>query len=224
MYMYYMQIGMIAGSYKPFHSGHFECIKLAASECDEVHLFVSLSDRKRPGEVPIFGKDMEKIWHEELEKILPQNVLVSYGGSPIQQILKEIGDASKSYTENTYIIYADAEDLAKNFNEDILQKYAGWLYGFGQLKLRDTSSTRGESEERSGTAMRKFIEDNDKESFINNMSPGVDGDKIWNLLRSRVVIPDQKITKKKKASESIEVLLKSLIKETVSHKLRRAFF
>lgn len=217
-------IGNIALSGKPVHLGHYELIMLAASECDEVHLFVSLSDRKRPGEVPILGKDMEKIWREELEKIIPQNVLVSYSGSPIQQVLKDIGDASKSYTENTYIIYADAEDLAKNFNEDVLQKYAGWLYGFGQLKLRDTSNTRGESEERSGTAMRKFIEDNDKESFINNMPPGVNGDKIWNLLRSRIVSPDPKITKKKKATESVEMLLKSLIKETVSQKLRQAFF
>ena len=57
-----MRIGLIAMSAKPFHAGHDGLVRMAAGECDAVHLYVSLSDRKRPGEIPILGSDMQIIW------------------------------------------------------------------------------------------------------------------------------------------------------------------
>ena len=76
-----MNIGIVPVSAKPYHVGHHALVTRASDENDKVFLFVSTSDRKRKGEVPILGADMEKVWQEEIEKILPGNVTVTYGGS-----------------------------------------------------------------------------------------------------------------------------------------------
>ena len=52
-------IGLVPMSAKPYHTGHDGLVRIAASENDEVLLFVSISDRKRPGEMPLLGSDMK---------------------------------------------------------------------------------------------------------------------------------------------------------------------
>ena len=66
-----MKIGLIPMAAKPYHAGHHALVTAAAGENDEVILYISLSDRKRKGEVPIYGADMQTVWKEEIEKILP---------------------------------------------------------------------------------------------------------------------------------------------------------
>ncbi len=55
-----MRIGLVPVSAKPYHIGHHALVTRAAEENDQVLLFVSTSDRKRKGEVPILGADMER--------------------------------------------------------------------------------------------------------------------------------------------------------------------
>ena len=37
---------------------------------------------------------MQKVWEEELEPIMPNNVEVRYGGAPVQKVYQEISDAA----------------------------------------------------------------------------------------------------------------------------------
>ena len=64
-------IALIAMSAKPYHAGHDCLIRLAATECDSVFLYVSTSDRARTGEVPVLGRDMELLWREVIAPTLP---------------------------------------------------------------------------------------------------------------------------------------------------------
>ena len=77
-----MKIGLVPMSAKPYHRGHHYLVTSAAAQNDKVMLFVSISDRCRKGEIPIYGSDMEDIFCNRIETVLPQNVQVEYGGSP----------------------------------------------------------------------------------------------------------------------------------------------
>ena len=179
-----MKIGLIAGSYKPYHAGHHFTITKAASENDEVHLFVSLSDRKRHGELPILGTDMKKIWIEHLEPIMPANVTITYGGSPVGNLYKELENACKEESNATYTIYSDPEDMERSFSDGQLQKYAKFLWDGGQIIK--SALGREETVDISGTKMRSFIASGDKNSFIEMLPPGVDGNEIWKILNKKI--------------------------------------
>lgn len=211
------KIGLIAMSAKPYHAGHDGLVRLAAGECDEVHLYVSLSDRARPGEVPIIGSDMDKIWKTYIEPSLPGNVKVTYGGSPVGNIWKELGEASKAGSQNAFAIYADPEDLATNFPDALRLKYAQALEEAGQIELRPVQRT--ETVNVSGTKMRQFLEKGDSKSFIKNLPKGVDGQAVWDILSATAKNPPQvkatakaKTAVKKKPVVKGEALLRNYVR------------
>jgi len=174
------KIGLIGVSGKPFHVGHYMMITKAAKECDRVELFVSLSDRKRPGELPILGSDMKKIWEEHLEAVMPDNVTVHYGGVPVRSIWEILGNADEQGSSDEFIIYADQDDLSTRFTDKSLNKYSGNLMANGQIILSATERAF------SGTKMRQMLASGDKEGFKEKLPPGVDGDAIWEILASRI--------------------------------------
>lgn len=182
-----MKIGLIAGSYKPYHAGHDGLVRLAAKECDAVHLYVSVSDRARPGEVPILGSDMARIWKEFIEPTLPENVKVTYGGSPIGNIWKELGAASEVGSEDMFFIYADPTDLVQNFTKDLFLKYSGNLMSAGQIKLRAVE--RSSTVDVSGTEMRSFLEKGDKQRFIGKLPRTINGNAVWDILHATAKNP-----------------------------------
>lgn len=180
-----MRIGLIGMSGKPYHLGHDGLVRLAAGECDEVHLYVSLSDRARPGEVPILGSDMKRIW-KLIEPTLPANVRVTYGGSPIKHVWEELGLANESGSlADTYVIYADPEDLAASFPKTSLLKYADSLTKAKKIKLRAVE--RSSTVNVSGTMMRQYLADGDEASFVANLPRGVDKEAIWQILHKTAV-------------------------------------
>ena len=210
------KIALIALSGKPVHLGHWALIDLASKKCDEVHLYVSTSDRSRPGEITILGSDMQKIWSEQLEPKLPSNVVVTYGGSPVANVYAELGSASESEnTEDTFFIFSDPEDAAKNFPEKSLIKYAGNLWSNKQIKLMPIE--RSQTANMSGTKMRQFLASGDKASFVGNLPIDVDRDAIWNILSHSVKIatPVKSTSKKKKATEA---LIKDFVSLIVGNK------
>lgn len=202
---------------KPVHSGHVGLIKIAASECDQVKLYVSISDRARPGEVVILGADMQEIWTTELEKIMPRNVAITYGGSPIANAFKEIGEASKEGSADTYVLYADDIDLQQNFPDASLKKYAETLFAAGQIEKRPVKRT--ETVNVSGTKMREYLSAGDSASFIKNLPNGINGKHVWSILHARVKNPPQvKATSKAKVPKKpvkSEQLIRSFVEETL---------
>jgi len=180
-------VGLIALSAKPFHLGHSGLIQLAAAECDEVHVYVSTSDRARKGEFTVKGSVMEAIWTGMIERTLPDNVKVEYGGSPVGKVWAELGKASEAcYTADspsaTYVVYGDPHDLAANFPLRSIVKYAGELDSMSQLRLRPVR--RGvETADVSGTQMRLHLANGDRLAFIRGLPVGLDGAAVWDALR-----------------------------------------
>lgn len=169
------KIGLIAMSAKPYHAGHDGLVRLAASENGEVHLYVSTTDRDN-----VSGAAMETVWRQLIEPVLPPNVKVTYGGSPVGNIWKELGAASEAGSEDEYLIYSDPEDMANNFPMPRIQKYAGNLLARGKVIQRPIQ--RSETVDVSGTEMRGYIASNDKGSFMKKLPQGVDGDAYWAAL------------------------------------------
>lgn len=194
-----MKIGLIGMSAKPYHAGHDAIIRLAARECDEVHLYVSVSDRAKKGEAPVLGADMAMLWKATIEKSLPANVKVTYGGSPIGNIWKELGAANESKSQDDFVLYSDPVDMAQNFKEPLLEKYCGDLYARGHVRLRPVD--RANTVEVSGTRMREFLAAGDKENFIKFLPKGIDVDLVWDTLwKSAHSLPVEKPAAQKPAA------------------------
>ena len=133
-----MKIGLIPMAAKPYHAGHHALVEAAAAENDKVILYVSLSDRKRKGEIPIYGADMKSIWKEEIEKILPGNVTAVYGVVPVRSVYEVLQDAEAKLLqtgkfEHVYTVYSDPVDTSRNFSEAQRQKYFPIAYERGHV-------------------------------------------------------------------------------------------
>jgi hypothetical protein len=171
-----MNIGIIPMSAKPYTAGHDGLIRIASDECDEVQVFVSLSDRDI-----IKGSTMQIAWDKLIRDTLPDNVFLSLGGIPVRNAYEFI-DADGKVSDNTYTIFSDPEDLGKNFAEEKLTKYFEDLLDQERIFLRPVE--RSETIDISGTKMREFIKNNDFKSFRMYTPEDVDAKKYWNLLRS----------------------------------------
>jgi nicotinic acid mononucleotide adenylyltransferase len=150
-----MKIGLIAMSGKPVTAGHWSLIETAAKENDLVKVYVSLSDRKRPGELTILGSDMEAIWKRYLQPILPKNVMVTYGGSPVRKIYEFLQESDEKGSDNIFQIYGDPTDISQNFPTKNMLRYVENLWKNDQIILRKVSREGGI--DISGTKMREFL-------------------------------------------------------------------
>lgn len=160
-----MKIGLIPMAAKPYHAGHDQLVRLVANECHAVKLFVSLSDRMRPGELPIYGKDMEVVWKRFIEKSLPENCLTpvyTSTSAPVGEMIKFLVEQEKTLSNDTFVIYSDEEDI-KQYTDEKLEKYVPVLFAAGQVLCRGVS--RNETVNVSGTKMRAFIANGDITSF-----------------------------------------------------------
>ena len=194
---------------KPAHKGHIAAINKASSECDEVHVFVSLGDRIRPKEVPVYGSDMEIIWKSQLENIMPPNVVIEYVKVPVASAYDFAGQIDKSDTDAMVIFYADDEDLAKIFPEDKMSKYVPNLGAKGRVEGRITQRLF------SGTKMRQMLGAGDVFGFKKMLPDGIDKELVWDLLSTAAAKPIlakvKKPVKKTTKLESRQPSLKRLI-------------
>jgi hypothetical protein len=189
------KIGLVPMAAKPAHRGHQMLIELAAKENDEVHLYVSTSDRDN-----ISGAAMAKVWRDQLEPTLPGNVTVTYGGSPVGNVFKELGKANEDKSPDTFSVYSDPTDLKQNFPGPSLAKYAGNLLADGRIKLRAVS--RSSTVNVSGTQMRQWLASGDKVSFVKHLPKGVDAASVWDALKATQPKP-AKVLKKPTAAEGL---------------------
>lgn len=165
------RIALVPMAAKPYHVGHDGLVRIAASECDEVRLFVSAGDRVRPGEIPIYGKDMLLIWANYIEPTLPGNVDVQYVAVPVQSVYANLEEAEAiGDTETVFVIYSDNEDILK-YKPATLTKSASSLYTNDQIELRGVD--RNETVPVSGTKMREYLAAGDAKNFAKFLPAGV---------------------------------------------------
>ena len=181
------KIGLVPVSGKPYHAGHHALVQAAAAENDRVILFVSTSDRKRKGEFPILGKSMLRIWKEEIEGIMPSNVEIEYGGSPVRKVYMTIEDACAGDSEDFFTVYSDPEDTAQNYPVNSRNQYMQPLCDLGQVTFAAEEDperyTRGVgTPDVSGTKLREYLESGNFEDFSAYMPSGVDARNIFDIL------------------------------------------
>lgn len=152
-------IGLVPMSAKPFHEGHMSLVRKAAEECQEVIVYVSTSDRKRKGELSILGEDMKNIWVNILEKHLPDNTSCQYGGSPVRNVYVKLEEGlQENNLDKTYAIYTGTED-ANRYNSKYYADMIDRVYIESLSRGEDTMPI-------SGTLMRQYLSNKDKESFM----------------------------------------------------------
>ena len=182
-----MRIGLVPMSAKPYHAGHHHLVKSASLTNDKVIVFVSLSDRVKKNEFPIKGLKMEKIWMDELLSIMPENVNVIFGGSPVRKVYEYIQNEDSH--KNTITVYSDIADTRTNYSESARLKYMEPLYSQGLIKFAseefpENFTRGGNAPNVSGTKMREYLLKGNKRLFIDNLAEGVNGENIWDILTS----------------------------------------
>lgn len=175
-----MRIGLFPGSFKPYHSGHHAVVLRASAENDFVHVIASGADRIRPGEFPVKGAAMISAW-SYIRAVWPGNCNLILAQSPVKMTYEILGAANLDNTCNdTFVVYADSNDMTANFPEKSRLKYFASLYNTGRVKF--TKLERSETVQISGTMMRSFMASGQRDMFITGLPVGVDGPSIWRLL------------------------------------------
>lgn len=176
--------GLVPMSAKPFHKGHMFLIQSAAERCDNVIVYVSISDRSRKGEITIHGEDMQFIWENIITNHLPDNVKCVYGGSPVGRVYEFLSNISEQdgVDGQSYAIYTGKDD-AKRYKAEYYKniKDKVWIKEF----------ERGDdSPNISGTLMRSYLSNaaQDKFLFLDGLPdiPDYDKKEIFNILFRRL--------------------------------------
>ena len=183
-----MKIGLVPISAKPYHAGHHYLIETAAAKNDRVIVFASTSDRKRKGEFPVCGKTMHGIWQDEILKIMPENVDVVFGGSPVRKVYEAIGDAcDDSSSLDVFTVYSDVVDTKMNYSTKNREKYMEPLWSDNRISF--AAETMPESFIRGAGApdiraedVRGHLKDRDFVSFSSCMPSGLNSYACWSRL------------------------------------------
>lgn len=186
-YMSGMNIGLVAMAAKPLHAGHFELIKRAARENDEVDVYVSTGDRRRSGEFVITGDKMIEVWGI-LTQIIPENVNLHYVNNPIRAMWEQLEAenlrlASGDYDVANYPIYSDPIDIAANFPTSRLERYVQHLLQQNLLTLQPIA--RSSTVNISGTQMREWLKMGEKGLFMKHLPAELtpeQSEEIYNIL------------------------------------------
>lgn len=163
---------------KPVHAGHWKLIVSAASECNEVLLYVSMSDRENVTHVM-----MSHIWEKYLLKRLPSNVKLIFCKNPVRAIFESIGEIDKSCKHDVAcVVYTDAYDASERYNDNVLKKYFATLKSSGRVTVR--SFKRDDFADYSSTAMRQALHAGDKVLFVAMLPECIDdeqeSERLWN--------------------------------------------
>lgn len=173
-----MKIGIITGSMKPIHKGHWNLIMTAAQECDIVKLFVSLSGRGC-----VSASSMSQVWEECLKEHLPSNVELEFVDIPGRSAYQLMGAYDKQSANVEFCVYSDPADINKMFSADSLNKYLPFLFTNSLISFVRVS--REGDNDISSTMMRDYINTGNRRKFIKNVPECVEGNKVWNIITKK---------------------------------------
>lgn len=176
-----ISIGIYVVAGKPIHSGHWQVIRLASSECDEVLVITSTAGRD---ELP--AGSMIDAWKAVLEPQFhndyPNATLIISPESPLHLAVDKMRQLKD--VVGKFVIYSDDEDARSKYS---LSKLSEMLRDPAAAeKLHQRPVPRSETVQISGTRMREFLVSGDLESF-NNFVPQTLSkelkDKYWQILK-----------------------------------------
>lgn len=181
-----MEIGIIAGSFKPFTSGHMFVLDKAVKENKEVCLFVSTTDRIRKNEYPIRWKQMEIIWEQFILPFLSPKIKVFYYPNPLAALIDHLKIVNADHkNKNKYTFYADSNDVNHMENDRIKITLSRII---SNNQLHTSSINRETNINVSGTMARQALSENNNIKFI-AMLPEYQqkpyGELIFNMLTGK---------------------------------------
>lgn len=175
-----ISLGIFAGGFKPFTTGHFSKLALASDENDEVLLLYGLSERKKGSEF-VYTKDMaERVYSivsNALEREMPNvNVVqarpspiaasfdvidqVANGSSPKHVDLSSFGlDASRI---DSIVVYSDPDDIKvylRNVGGPNESKYFGSMVRSGRLRFDTGLSDDGSDRRIIDALIKRYVGD-----------------------------------------------------------------
>ena len=188
-------IALYPGGYKPPHIGHYKAAKIATEQTDKVIVFVGPKEREG------ITQDMSvKLWTLYTQKD-PIEIRKA-GVSPVRDVYDFVELEAKD-GDTLYFIKGekDSEDprfaripsYAEKFNKKINIKY-----------INVPNQLSRSNKPVSGTSMRNYIKNNDKESFIDGLPLGTDEEAAWNTvtnLEEDLYNPEDKVLDYMKSSE-----------------------
>ena len=183
-----MKIGLVPVSAKPYHAGHHYLIETAASLNEKIIVFASTSDRHRKGEFAVSGDVMHNIWVSEILRILPDNVEVVFGGSPVRKVYEIIGESCEDISSSdSFTIYSDVVDTKQNYSTQQREKYMNPLWSDGRVSF--AAESMPESFIRGAGApdiraedVRRHLQNRDFVSFCESMPPALNSYACWTKL------------------------------------------
>jgi len=180
-------LGVVPMAGKPVHDGHWKLIELASKENQRVIVYVSDKGRIKKGEYSITGEQMIEVWNDVLSKYLPSNASIKFVDSPVANVRYLLSDLNTDPEDAPVTkIYSDVEDI-QNYDVDALKSKYPELYTAGKIQLRGVERTS--TTNISGTKMREFLQNNDKQSFFNYLPQSLsasDKQIVWNILTNNM--------------------------------------
>jgi hypothetical protein len=193
-----MLLGIFGGGFKPFTSGHFSKLALAAKENDRVLLLFGMAERKKGSEF-IFDSNMVRVVFENTKTAVERhmkNVVVLEGRpSPVALTFGFIGavahpedsdfdlgqfgvDASQVERIKVYSDPSDANIYKKHIGTDKEHKYFGNLCSSGRLVF-DSGLDNGHPT-RIISALKRYLPHANQEDLIDRLN--IRGTQIRDLL------------------------------------------
>ena len=174
------RIGVFTGKFKPPHVGHYKSILEIAEQNDETHVFVS--PREEGGITGEMATEILNLYFEDRQDVQIHLAEVT----PVRaayEFVEELGQ-SESGSGCQINLYALPEDM-KRFGS--MQKWLGNIPSLNQIETSrpefvKSAEEAGDSDGVSGTLMRSFLRDGDKENFFLGLPAGVDKDKVWDIV------------------------------------------
>jgi hypothetical protein len=172
-----MKLGILTGKFKPPHAGHYKTILEIADTNDETYVFVS--PREEGG---VTGDQAMKILKVYFRK-RPDIKIVLAEKSPVTSaydFIEELGKSNRANTVNLRV-YGLALDLSR-FSS--LDKFKG---NIKSVEKKETTRPDFETGSKiSGTLMRQFLKDGDKDNFVKGLPKGSDKEEIWKIVTEQI--------------------------------------
>ena len=186
------KIGIFTGKFKPPHKGHYEIIKKALEENDQVRVYVS--GKPEDGVDAATAIKILKKYIGKNDKIVIEETSISPVRSAYQFIYA-LGQGTDA-PNHTITLYAAPDDMDRF---DKVDKFRGKIKNIKKVNTGRAKFTDGERD-LYGKDLRKFLKADDFDSFKQGIPAGVNPKSIWKMLKEYTV-PAESFDLKKKRNE-----------------------
>lgn len=170
------KIGIFTGKFKPPHKGHYEIIKQALAENDQVRIYVS--DKPEGGiDADIAIKILKKYLGKE-----PNIIIEKTSISPVRsayRFIYALGEANDA-PNHAITLYAAPDDMARF---DKVHQYAGKIKNIKKVNTGRAKFSNGEKD-LYGKDLRRFLKVDDFESFKQGIPTQINPKTIWKMLKT----------------------------------------